>query len=109
MHIAAFLFALVAFTGDSACVDPHADLFDAEGAPFGCEALARHDSRELGGDDDGFITESDAIWPRLRIWRDLDGDGVAAHGELLPLSGAGVRALAVRSRSAGRVARVDVP
>jgi hypothetical protein len=72
------------------------------------DALARYDARELGGNDDGLITETDAVWTRLRIWVDLDADGVSTSAEMRTLTSCGIRALAAGSRSAGRGARVDV-
>lgn len=75
---------------------------------FEIDALARYDARELGGNDDGLITEADAVWPRLRIWVDLDADGVSTSAEMRTLTSCGIRALAAGSRSAGRGARVDV-
>jgi hypothetical protein len=75
---------------------------------MGIEALSRYDSRELGGNDDGLITEADAVWTRLRIWVDLDADGVSTSAEMLDLTRCGIRALEAGSRRAGRAARVDV-
>ena len=79
------------------------------GAPLmNLEALSRYDSRELGGNDDGLITEADAIWIRLRIWVDLDADGVSTSGEMRTLTSCGIRALEAGSRHGGRAAWVDV-
>src|ERR1044072_6649540 len=47
-------------------------------APYGFVGLAQYDARQLGGNDDGLITEADAIWPQLRIWLGLDADGGSA-------------------------------
>jgi hypothetical protein len=81
--------------------DPAAwELFEEE-APLASDALARFDSRELGGNDDGWITPADAVWPRLRLWQDLDADGVAARGELRALAGLGLRALTLASNCSG--------
>ena len=81
--------------------DPAAwELFD-EGMPLGVDDLARYDARELGGDDDGSITASDAVWPRLRLWLDLDADGVAARTELRALSGLGLRAPTIEWQCSG--------
>jgi hypothetical protein len=62
-------------------------------APNGFVGLAQHDSRQLGGNDDGLITDADAIWPQLRIWVDLDADGVSAPGEMRSLRSFGLTAL----------------
>lgn len=95
-----FLFALLA---DQA----QWELFDGD-LPMGLDALARYDSLELGGNDDGVISEADAIWLRLRVWQDLDANGVSTSDELRTLPGCGIRVLNVIERRPGRVAEVDV-
>lgn len=62
-------------------------------APNGFVGLAQYDDRQLGGNDDGFITEADAIWPQLRLWLDLNADGRATRDEMRPLRSAGITAL----------------
>lgn len=59
-------------------------LFDERRAN-GFAALA-----ELDDDGDGDVDAHDAAFPRLRLWRDLDRDGVSDHGELAPLHAYGV-------------------
>jgi hypothetical protein len=68
-------------------------ILEGRSAPNGFVGLAQYDSRELGGNDDGFISESDAIWPQLRIWVDLDADGVSTAQELRTLRSYGIKAL----------------
>jgi hypothetical protein len=51
-------------------------------APNGFVGLAQYDSRQLGGNDDGLITEADAIWPQLRIWLDANADGISTRDEM---------------------------
>jgi len=82
-------------------VDDGAELFgvgtplilEGRSAPNGFVGLAQYDSRQLGGNDDGLITEADAIWPQLRIWVDLDADGVSTVEEMRTLRSLGVTAL----------------
>ena len=62
-------------------------------APNGFVGLAQYDSRQLGGNDDGLITEADAIWPQLRIWVDADADGVSTSAEMRTLRSYGITAL----------------
>jgi hypothetical protein len=62
-------------------------------APNGFVGLAQYDSRELGGNDDGLITEADAIWPQLRIWLDVNADGVSTAAEMRTLRSYGITAL----------------
>jgi len=62
-------------------------------APNGFVGLAQYDARELGGNDDGLITAEDAVWPQLRIWLDLDANGVATFTEMRTLGSYGITAL----------------
>lgn len=82
-------------------IDDGAELFgvgtpmilEGRTAPNGFVGLAQYDSRELGGNDDGLITADDAIWPQLRIWLDLNADGVSTYAELRTLRSFGITAL----------------
>ena len=56
-------------------------------------ALAEYDKVSNGGNGDGFITESDAIFNSLRLWRDVNHNGVSEAGELLSLQSAHVAIL----------------
>jgi hypothetical protein len=49
--------------------------------------------RSWDGNQDGRIDQADAIFAQLRVWRDLDGDGVSRTEELQTLAQAGVAAL----------------
>jgi hypothetical protein len=55
--------------------------------------LAQYDSRQLGGNDDGRISEADAIWPQLRVWIDTNADGVSTRNEMRTLRNAGLTSL----------------
>ena len=46
-----------------------------------------------GGNDDGFITDADAIWPQLRIWVDADANGIATYAEMRTLKSYGITAI----------------
>lgn len=82
-------------------VDNGAELFgvgtpltlEGRNAPNGFVGLAQYDARQLGGNDDGVITEADAIWPQLRLWLDFNADGRATREEMRTLRGAGITAL----------------
>ena len=82
-------------------VDNGAELFgvgtpltlEGRNAPNGFVGLAQYDARQLGGNDDGLITEADAIWPQLRLWLDSNADGRATRDEMRTLRGAGISAL----------------
>jgi hypothetical protein len=68
-------------------------VLEGRNAPNGFVGLAQYDARELGGNDDGLITADDAVWPQLRIWLDLDADGVATIAEMRTLGSFGLTAL----------------
>jgi hypothetical protein len=82
-------------------VDDGAELFgvgtplvlSGRNAPNGFVGLAQYDTRELGGNDDGWITEADAVWPQLRIWLDANADGVSTVDEMRTLRSFGLTAL----------------
>jgi hypothetical protein len=82
-------------------IDDGAELFgvgtpmvlENRNAPNGFVGLAQYDARQLGGNDDGLITEADAIWPQLRIWLDLDADGVSNRAEIRTLRSLGITSL----------------
>jgi hypothetical protein len=54
----------------------------------GFEALAEFDDNH-----DGRITECDAVWSRLVLWRDANRDGISQPEELQSLTAAGVVAI----------------
>jgi hypothetical protein len=45
-------------------------------------ALAVYDTHGRGGDGDGLIDARDAVFARLRLWRDANHDGVSQPAEL---------------------------
>lgn len=54
---------------------------------------------DLDANHDGVVNASDAAFSQLRVWRDLDQDGVSDAGELLTLSSLGIAGLNVASTS----------
>jgi len=82
-------------------VDDGAELFgvgtplvlDGRSAPNGFVGLAQYDARQLGGNDDGLITAADAIWPQLRIWVDINANGISTPDEMRTLRNYGITAL----------------
>lgn len=70
-------------------VDDGSELFgvgmrlpDGNFARHGFEALAVYDQREHGGDGGGLITNRDAVWRRLRLWRDQNHNGISERDEI---------------------------
>jgi hypothetical protein len=71
---------------------------DGKFAANGYEALRKYDGgNKLGGlsseTRDGLIDKNDAIFTRLRLWNDPNGDGIAQPNELQSLSAFGVKSI----------------
>ena len=56
-------------------------------------ALAEYDKAANGGNGDGLITANNAIFASLRLWQDLNHNGISEVTELFSLQAAGVRTL----------------
>ncbi len=54
-------------------------------------ALAEFDKPSHGGDGDGLITKDDAVFNRLRLWRDSDHNGRSRNSELFTLRELGLK------------------
>jgi hypothetical protein len=56
-------------------------------------ALAEWDRTAAGGNNDGKITASDAVFTRLRLWQDFNHNGVSESAELRTLAEVGVASI----------------
>lgn len=68
----------------------------SSGTPNGYLALAVYDSLAEGGNGDGWITSADRVFRELRIWTDVDHDGVSQISEIATLPAQGVTAISLR-------------
>lgn len=72
-------------------------LKNGERAANGYQALA-----DLDENGDGKVDAADSAFAKLRVWRDLNQDGISQEGELLTLDEAKVKALNLANQNADR-------
>jgi hypothetical protein len=58
-------------------------------------ALAEYDKPANGGNGDGAISTDDSIFTSLRLWQDLNHNGLSEAGELSSLQAMGIKTIAV--------------
>ncbi|HEU4710557.1 MAG TPA: hypothetical protein VFS76_03285 [Pyrinomonadaceae bacterium] len=56
-------------------------------------ALAKYDKTANGGNNDGKITSFDSIFPSLRLWQDVNHNGISEASELKPLNLVGLSSI----------------
>ncbi len=76
--------------GNGAADDANELFGDHGGYSNGFDKLAQHD-----GNGDGVIDAKDDVYGELRLWRDLNGDGVNQAGESLTLAEAGIASISL--------------
>ncbi len=77
--------------GNGTADDAHELFGDHGGYSNGFDKLAQHDDN-----GDGVIDAQDAVYDELRLWRDLNGDGVNQGEESLTLAQAGIASINLR-------------
>jgi len=66
-------------------------------------ALAEYDKPPAGGNADGWIDAADSVYSSLRLWQDVNHDGVSQPEELHTLAALGISAIELDYKSSRRI------
>jgi hypothetical protein len=70
---------------------------------YGFNALKEYDRAGFGGNSDGQVSQQDAIFNQLRLWRDLNHNDISESSELHTPAELGLRKIDLDYRESRRV------